>query len=30
LAVKPLTDGLEPDPRMRQAWGLTLGDLEVF
>lgn len=30
LVVKPLTEELEPDPRARRAWGLTLGDLEVF
>jgi GNAT superfamily N-acetyltransferase len=30
LVVKPLRDGLDPDPSKLGAWALSLGDLEVF
>lgn len=30
LVVKPLVAGLDPDPTKLAAWGLSLGDLEVF
>jgi GNAT superfamily N-acetyltransferase len=30
FVVKPLRDGLEPDPTTLDAWALSLGDLEVF
>jgi GNAT superfamily N-acetyltransferase len=30
FVVKPLRDGLEPDPSTLGAWALSLGDLEVF
>ena len=30
FVVKPLRDGLEPDPSALGAWALSLGDLEVF
>ena len=30
LVVRPLREGLAPDPARPEAWALTLGDLEVF
>jgi GNAT superfamily N-acetyltransferase len=30
FVVKPLRDGLDPDPSTLGAWALSLGDLEVF
>jgi hypothetical protein len=30
FVVKPLRDGLEPDPSTLGAWALSVGDLEVF
>jgi hypothetical protein len=30
LVVKPLGDGISPDPGDVRSWALTLGDLEVF
>jgi hypothetical protein len=30
FVVRPLRDGITPDPLHRQAWALALGDLEVF
>jgi GNAT superfamily N-acetyltransferase len=30
FVVKPLRDGLVPDPTALEAWALSLGDLEVF
>jgi hypothetical protein len=30
FVVRPLRDGLRPDPRTLDAWALTLGDVEVF
>jgi GNAT superfamily N-acetyltransferase len=30
FVVKPLRDGLDPDPSTLAAWALSLGDLEVF
>jgi hypothetical protein len=28
--VKPLHDGIRPDPTGLRSWALSLGDLEVF
>jgi hypothetical protein len=28
--VRPIADGMTPDPREASSWSLTLGDLEVF
>jgi hypothetical protein len=30
FVVRPLRDGLRPDPRAMGSWALTLGDVEVF
>ena len=30
FVVKPLSDGVRPDPANLRAWALSLGDLEVF